>query len=362
MKQLYFSFFTVLLLGLPAQLSAKDIVYYALDNKGESHYINKDLIPFETNVDLRVAEHEAKYYLGRLKAKPSMQAIADYTLRLMRLGKKKEALEIYKKLSSKFPKEHVFHAYLSMAHELNGDNQNALKHAKKALQLNPYTNGESEWITIAVLEAKIALEKNPDYLQNHSVLSLTNEQRKADKVRNQIMFQLKERFPYYKAPDPVMASLLKSLGDCYAESQSYEYAGAFYEIAVYYYGSDDPELSQKMKGIRALQGQYANTTVVPKEEHTGPDFAIVKVKKVDYRELLLRYDDHTVNWKNLETDPKKLLVYVKDLKSTMTAVAQEVPEVEEEDNEDGFTGVVILAIMVALSPVIIYLRRRMKNE
>lgn len=360
MRQIQIFLFIALFFGLPVQISARDIVYYTLDKKGVSHNVNRDLISFETNMNLRTVEHELKYYGGQLTKKPSLQNLTDYTLNLLRAGKTKEALEIFKQLSAKFPDEHVFHAYLGMAYELNGDNQNALKHAKKALKLDQYAHEESEWIHIKILEAKIALEKDPNYLKNHTVLSLTLEQEKSEKVAKQLMIQVKERFPFYKAPDAIMADLLQDLGDCYAETQSYEYAATFYEIAINYYGSKDPKLRLKINDTRSLRKKYANTAVVPTDQHSGTGFSIVKVTAIDYRELLLRFDDHDIQWKGITTDPKALLDLVKSITSTTTVVAQQAdPADTEEENKDSNLGLIILIAMAALIPLILLLRRRM---
>ncbi|MES2555031.1 MAG: hypothetical protein V4604_02720 [Bacteroidota bacterium] len=360
MKQIYYFLFIALFLGLPTQLSARDIVYYTLDKKGVSHNVNRDLITFETNMNLRTVEHELKYYAGRLTAKPSLQTLTDYALRLLRAGKTTEALEVFKMLSAKFPNEHVFHAYLGMAYELMGDNKNALKHAKKALKLNQFTHQETEWIDIKILEAKIALASNPDYLKNHTVLSLTLEQEKSGNVAKQLMFQVKERFPFSGPDDPIMADLMQDLGDCYAETQSYEYAITFYEIALNYCGSKDTKLHRKINYARSMRQKYATTAIVPLDKHSGPDFAIVKVTNVDYRELLLRYDDHTIQWGNFTTDPKKLMSYVKSITTATEAIPQEVnPAETEEEKSDSNVGIIILIAMAALIPIILLLRKRM---
>ncbi|MDH4472294.1 MAG: hypothetical protein QE487_06780 [Fluviicola sp.] len=365
MKQVYYLLFIVLFLGVPMQLSASDNSnYYALDKDGEAHKINPDLIVFETNMDLRTVEHELKYYFGRLTAKPTLQTLTDYTLRLIRAGKLKEGLEIFKRLSAKFPKEHVFHAYLGMAYELNGDNKNALIHAKKALELDRFTHQESQWISIKILEAKIALEKDPDYLKNHSVLSLTMEQKKAEKVAGQLFLQVKERFPFYKGPDPIMAQLLCDLGDCYSESKSFEYGVAFYEIALNYYKSNDGELTQKIKTTRLLHNQLKEATLTSAKqltkEYGGEGSEISMVGKVDYREIIVWFDDHSISWKKLPTDPDELLGYVKDVKTTTTVIAQEPdPSETEDEKKDSNLGLIILIAMVALIPIILFLRKRM---
>ncbi len=365
MKQLFYLLFIVVFLGLPIELSAADKTsYYALDKEGEAHKVSPDLIVFEMNPDLRTVEHEMKFYFGRLTAKPALQTLTDYTLRMIRAGKLKEGLEVFKRLSAKFPKEHVFHAYLGMAYELNGDNQNALKHAKKALELDRFTHQESQWISIKILEAKIALEKDPNYLKNHSVLSLTMEQKKAERVASQLLLQVKERFPFYKSPDPIMAALLIDLGDCFTESKSYEYGAAFYEIALKYYESNVPGLSLKIKTTRMLRNQLKEKEIVSAKqltkEYGGNGNKIEIVGPMDYTNLLKNFVDNPVDWEKLPTDPDELLDYVKDIQTTTTVIAQEPdPSEAEDEKKDSSLGIIILIAMVALIPIILILRKRM---
>jgi tetratricopeptide (TPR) repeat protein len=365
MKQVYNLLFIVLFLGAPTQLSAADETnYYALDRDGEAHKISPDLMVFETTADLRTIEHEMKFYFGRLTAKPTLQTLTDYTLRLIRAGKLKEGLEIFKRLSAKFPKEHVFHAYLGMAYEVNGDNKNALIHAKKALELDRFTHQESQWISIKILEAKIALEKDPGYLKNHSVLSLTMEQKKAEKVASQLLLQVKERFPFFNTPDPIMAELLRDLGDCYTESKSFEYGAAFYEIALNYYKSNDRSLTQKIATARSLHNQLkeaANTSATQlTKEYGGDGIKIVVIGKVDYTDVLKSFNPNPVDWKKLPSDPEELLGYVKDIKTTTTVISQEPdPSEAEDEKKDSNMGLIILIAMAALIPIILLLRKRM---
>ena len=123
------------------------------------------------------------------------------------------------------------------------------------------------------------------------------------------MIQLKERFPFCKAPDAIMADLFQDLGDCYLETKSYEYAKAFYQVAVEYYKSTDPELSLKIEKARALRVKYEHTGVVADYKTSGGTNN-QKITGVPYKELLNTHSEHTINWKGITTDPNTLLSYL----------------------------------------------------
>ncbi|ASS48644.1 MAG: hypothetical protein A3D31_07185 [Candidatus Fluviicola riflensis] len=310
MKQLSYSIIIAVFLWLPTRISACYNEYYTLDKEGNSHHINKGAISFHTNFNLSLVESQLKALEKKLQSNQSLQLLSDYALNLVRAGKIKEALVLFEKLAAKYPNEYAIQANLGTTYELVGNNKLALKHIKKGLELNPNSHSASEWVHVKILEAKIALENNPNYLSNHTVLSLTSKQEKSEKTALQLMIQLKERFPFCKGPDAIMADLFHDLGDCYLETKSYEYAKAFYQIAVEYYGSKDTELNRKIEEARTLRIKYESTPIVPEEEYSGPRYVNEKVSGIPYKELLSTYPSHAINWKGITTDPQVLLAYL----------------------------------------------------
>ena len=82
----------------------------------------------------------------------------------------KEAIELLEELEKKSPGQYAVAANLGTAYELNGDNRKALEWIKKGVERNPESHFGTEWLHVKILEAKIAIEQNPEWLSNHSVL------------------------------------------------------------------------------------------------------------------------------------------------------------------------------------------------
>src|SRR6218665_1003078 len=189
--------------------------FQSLNSSGKFSLVDENELKFYTNFDNQVIKINLKELSEKLKTKPSMEVLSDYALYLVRGGKTKEALHIFEVLAQKFPNEYTVIANLGTTYELLGDNEKALEYIKKGLKLNPKSHNGSEWIHVKVLEAKIASSKKPDLLEGKSLLQLTDKQKLDNKVRLQILEQLKERFRFCSPPDEIMASLLIDLGDCY---------------------------------------------------------------------------------------------------------------------------------------------------
>ncbi|MCC6702460.1 MAG: hypothetical protein IT221_13105 [Fluviicola sp.] len=312
------SFLLLLLLvgtAIPLHSSACYNEYFTLDAKGKTHHVQPGGLRFDTNFDLKKIEKELRELGGKLNEKPDFEILSDYALRLVKTGKTKEALVIFEALVKKYPNEYTLHANLGTTYELTGNNQLALEHIQKSILINPKSHKGSEWIHVKLLEAKIAMEKNPNYLNNHSILNLSIKQKASEKTITFLIIQLKERFPFCKGPkDPIMAGLFEDLGDCYMEQISYEYAKAFYQIAVNYYGDKSKRLSDKIEEARTLREQHKNLepTLDPSMEFDGPEehMSIIKVGGVPYKEFLYSHKDHTINWEGISLDAKALLALV----------------------------------------------------
>ncbi|MES2555032.1 MAG: tetratricopeptide repeat protein [Bacteroidota bacterium] len=372
MKQLSYSIIIALFLWLPIRISACYNEYYTLDKQGNSHHINQGEFRFHTNFDLSSVEDQLKALEKKLQMKPSLQLMSDYALNLVRAGKVKEALVLFEKLVAKYPNEYALQANLGTTYELTGENELALKHIKRGLELNPNSHQGSEWVHVKIPEAKIAMENNPKYLNNHTVLSLTSGKEQSEKTGKQLMIQLKERFPFCKGPDAVMADLFHDLGDCYSETKSYEYAKAFYQIALEYYGSKDAKVNQKIEEARILRTKYEDTPIVPEEKYTGVQYVNEKVKGVPYKELLSTYPAHTINWKGITTDTNVLLAYLGlDEPEPKEGPVLQTPK--KNSQEDGsakktppakdntiFYGFIFLTISMVILAVALFNRKRRK--
>lgn len=288
--------------------------FQSLNSSGQFHLVDEYELDFYTNFDNKVINKQLTKLYGQLKSKPSLAILSDYALYLVRGGKTTEALEIFKALENKFPNEYIVNANLGTTYELMGDNEMALKYIKKSLQINPNSHNGSEWIHVKLLELKLKLAKQPNLFEKRSLLELSKTQQNSNKVRLQILEQLKERFRFCRPPDEVMSALLIDLGDCYKAQLSFEHAKAIYETAQKYYQSKNKLLNQRIAECKTLRAKNANvhpTTGLESNEYG----TLEKVGGVRYQSLLNTNDNSKspISWSSVETDPEKLLEFL-DLK------------------------------------------------
>lgn len=268
-----------------------------------------DRIHFNQYFDQKAIEKQLFQLKKKLQTSSDFKLLSDYALHLVKAGKVKEALTIFEKLAELHPNEYSIIANLGTTYELSGENEKALEYIKKGIQINPNSHKGSEWIHIKILEAKIALEKDPAYLEKHSVLNLSAQQKTSQKVFDQLYIQLQERFPFSpREPNPVMADLFIEMGDFYFENISFEHAKAFYQIAQLYYKSERKDVSQKIEKARTLRESYAEKQPgAPKTPHG----TTIKVVGVPYQNYVYNPagSSHQINWSKIETDPEKILAY-----------------------------------------------------
>lgn len=183
-----------------------------------------------------------------LKEKKGFEDKSDYAVVLIRLGEYKEALNVLESLINDHPNEYNIVVNLGTAYELNNNLELALKYISKAIKLNPLSHNESEWIHEEILKAKIAVKTDPNYLWQNSILNLQmpgdieayynslNEEKRLQlfDVKNQLLWQLKERISLVAPPDPFVADLLFDFANLVAITESIEIAIPIYNQSLSY--------------------------------------------------------------------------------------------------------------------------------
>lgn len=102
----------------------------------------------------------------------------------------------------------------------------------------------TEWLHVKILEAKLALEQDPDWLAKHSVLGAdfradddgrgprrlatdhTGREKSLAEIEDALVYQLRERLEFVRPPDPTAADLLFDLSNVLALTRSAEHAAA----------------------------------------------------------------------------------------------------------------------------------------
>lgn len=167
---------------------------------------------------------------------------SDYSIALMYLGRSQEAVDLLQKLEKEEPGDYSVAANLGTAFELTGNNEEAAHWIAEGIQRNPKSHEGTEWLHLKILEAKLAMQKDPDYFKSHSVLDLVPQNINQDtligkeklppaQVAMAIQHQLAERLQFVKPPDPAVASLLFDYAAIEAGTRTLESARQILQMA-----------------------------------------------------------------------------------------------------------------------------------
>jgi hypothetical protein len=120
------------------------------------------------------ADRDAAFWRGeqkKLLAQPQTQQTRnDYAVTLIHLGQVAEALKLLREIEGQQPGLYATAANIGTALELSGDNVEALRWIRESIRRNAKAHEGTEWVHVAILEAKLAQAKDPTWLDAHSVL------------------------------------------------------------------------------------------------------------------------------------------------------------------------------------------------
>jgi len=208
----------------------------------------------ELKVDPRVVQDQWRQKFAFLQQQYRPDADykirSDYAAALIHLGRSKEAVDILVDVEKTNPGDYITASNLGTAYELIGENEKALEWIKKGMERNANSHDGSEWIHVRILETKIALAKDPDWLKSHSTLGLnfgkdarpkrpgipavdhSGKEYDTSTVAQHIAHQLHERLAFVSAPEPIVADLLFDLANLHATTQTLESALPIYDMAL----------------------------------------------------------------------------------------------------------------------------------
>lgn len=146
-------------------------------------------------------------------------------------------------------------AHLSTAYELAGDNRSALQWFLKGIKCDESSRYGSEWLHKRTLEAKIAMEGDPDYLKDNRILpfdesTVWHADDSAYRLIEALHDQLGERMIFVKPTDPVIADLLYSFAMLEANTQAFGSAAELLQLAREYGYHDTADLEEKLASYR----------------------------------------------------------------------------------------------------------------
>lgn len=256
--------FLLLLLPGAAQACLNDFVH----NENGDGLVNEelDMLVYKRNFDYRALDKKIAAFESNTKTKTYKDS-SDFAVALIKRGYIYRALGILESIAKYRPDDYTIAANLGTCYELVGQNEAALSWIKKGIRLNPKSHQGSEWVHVKILEAKIALAKNPEWLKTNKVLALpgqiaslkktagTEKEMKDaftyahfDSLERHVIYQLRERLPFMSPPDALMAAVLKELA-YYEEKSAIDVAILHYTYALEYAGGSDDELQTKLRTL-----------------------------------------------------------------------------------------------------------------
>jgi len=346
-------------------------IFYSVDDGGHLHEITDMHMyfkKFNKNFNVKKICKSLPKIEKKLRENGDYKDLSDYSVALMKLGLFEEAKDILVELEFAHPEEYKLASNLGTAYELVGEVDSALKYINYGMELNPNAHEGSEWVHIKVLETKNHLKEDSSWLESHTVLELTEEQEADSNVLHQIFIQAHERFPFTPGPDPIMASIIIDLADCFAAKTSIEHAKAMYQIAKEHFGDTSEVLNNKINEMVKLRSEYDN--VNPERRHQGREGDHIKIDGIRYGKLM---DDNNnppyeINWDDYETNVDTLLALVGLEQIERAPVIEEILPPDEEPVEDvpeekeSNTWLIIVAICCVLPVVGIFIFRKKKSD
>lgn len=181
----------------------------------------------------------------------------DFGAMLMYCGQYQRAQKVFVEIEAKKPGLYATAANRGTVEELLGNDKEAYRWIKRALEINPDSHHGSEWIHLKILEAKVEAKDNPDYYLKHNILGLDFGQdkipvkktkRDLHQTKKQLYYQLAERMTFIPPKDPIVAQLLFDAGnitaiiddvktalDIYEQAREYGYSGQLIDIREKYF-------------------------------------------------------------------------------------------------------------------------------
>lgn len=175
--------------------------------------------PAEANVYVRrLAEYQANPVYRESHPRRILYADA-----LLHLGDTRRAIQELIDTEIAFPESYLNAVYLGLAYESSGDLKSARYWVSRSIERNVDARGGSEWLHLAMLDARLALAKDSNWLRSHSVLA-NNTHRTAEEILSAIKIQLAIRGDFGLPTDAVVSDLYFEAGICapnYALRQEY---------------------------------------------------------------------------------------------------------------------------------------------
>jgi tetratricopeptide (TPR) repeat protein len=200
-----------------------------------------------------LADQEQKY-----AKTPSLEFGNDLAVAKIFAGHYGAAITLLQTLEQRYPGGAKTASNLGTAFELVGNNAQALNWIKEGIRRNPEDHYGTEWLHVKILQAKIAVAADPNWLKHNHVLGVSfgdgsravapaslpsdhlgNAIALAD-VSKAIDYQLDERLKFVTPPDAIIADLFFARGDL--ADLSHGFAPVQYYQAALKFGAENTDV------------------------------------------------------------------------------------------------------------------------
>lgn len=162
--------------------------------------------------------------------KPTLENSNDLAVGRILQGRYPEAIELLRDVEAKYPGRAIVAANLGTALELSGQDAEALKWIRTGIQRDPKEHDGTEWLHAMILEAKVAMAKDPAWLKKRGVLGLDfgadpqprpprfpvemqGALRDERAIGIALSYQLGERTKFVEPPDLIVSDLYLTLAN-----------------------------------------------------------------------------------------------------------------------------------------------------
>lgn len=220
-----------------------------------------------------IATLEAAY-----RKEPNLQHTNDLAVARLLVDRHSEAISLLKEAEKRFPGQAIVAANLGTAYELSGNDAEALRWIREGVRRDPQEHEGTEWLHVKILEAKIALNRDPEWLKKNTVLGVNfgdaevpampamlpqdenGEARTPEEIGRAISYQMYERTKFVAPPDAVIADLYAARGDLsYAVGRPARYADSIgdpigdYEEALKYGAARQALVQQRKEAFEKFE-------------------------------------------------------------------------------------------------------------
>ncbi|HEX6097233.1 MAG TPA: tetratricopeptide repeat protein [Thermoanaerobaculia bacterium] len=203
-------------------------------------------------------------------AAKDFQSRNDLAVALIHLGRGAQAIPILEALERERPGVYRTAANLGTAYELAGRNADALRWIREGIRRNPKSHEGTEWLHVAILEAKLAQARDPKWLATHSLLGVDfgpdavprmpkrlpagNDGKPvtAKALRDALYYQMLERRQFVNPPDPYVADLFFDWGNIVALTDTLENAVDLYNESLRFGAPREPMVKKRIAHMKRV--------------------------------------------------------------------------------------------------------------